>query len=287
MVSDNATTYLAAAQEIKKLMNSEEIQKFMANHRVQWKFIPKRAPWYGGFWERLIGLTKTAIKKVLGRARITLEELTTLVTEVEAMLNDRPLTYVNDCDPLTPSLLLHGRLLNTLPYESVDDEELTDPTFATADRSSLEKRTMRLANIHENFWKRWSTEYLTALRERHNPNGKTENTIKVGDVVTVHSDDKRRVNWNLAIVLKLIYSNDGLVRSATIKTKGGETNRPISKQYPLEITCDDVENVAHTADATADGANDEQPAKGARRPTRLAALKARVKINNWANLLKD
>ena len=50
--------------------------------------IPKRAPWFGGFWERLIRLTKSALKKILGRTRATLESLQTIVVEVEALLND-------------------------------------------------------------------------------------------------------------------------------------------------------------------------------------------------------
>ena len=66
--------------------------------------------------------------------------------------------------------------------------------------------------------------------------------IKVGDVVQVQSDDKRRINWNLAVVQKLQYGNDGLVRSAGVKTKYGLTNRPINKLYPLEITCNDPVN---------------------------------------------
>ncbi|XP_070571205.1 uncharacterized protein [Ptychodera flava] len=182
MVSDNATTYLAAAEEITKLLNSREIREYMNNHRVEWIFIPKRAPWFGGFWERL-GLTKTALQKVLGHARVTLDELTTLVAEVEATLNDRPITYVDECDPLTPSLLLHGRLINTLPRELVDDDELTDPTYITSKQTTLEKRVKYLAKLHEHFWQRWSAEYLPALRERHSPKGKTGNVIKKGDVV--------------------------------------------------------------------------------------------------------
>ena len=70
--------------------------------------MPKRAPWYGGWWERLIALTKNCIKKTLGRAFINLELLRTIVTEVESILNDRPLTYVStdplDSDPFTPTL---------------------------------------------------------------------------------------------------------------------------------------------------------------------------------------
>ena len=76
MISDNATTYKAVADELKKLLSSEEVWKSR-------KFIPKKAPWFGGFWERLIGLTKTAIKKTLGRAHVSLLVLQIIVVEVE------------------------------------------------------------------------------------------------------------------------------------------------------------------------------------------------------------
>ena len=57
-------------------------------YSCEWKFIPARAPWYGGFWERLIGLTKSALRKVLGRAQLSYLQLQTVLTEVEAILND-------------------------------------------------------------------------------------------------------------------------------------------------------------------------------------------------------
>ena len=62
----------------------------LSQRGIDWKFIPKRAPWFGGFWERLISLTKLSLKKILGRTFTTLPVLQTLIIEVEAMLNDRP-----------------------------------------------------------------------------------------------------------------------------------------------------------------------------------------------------
>ena len=114
MISDNASTFLAAAEELEKLMTSETLKEALEGQNVSWHFIPKRAPWYGGFWERMIGLTKQALKKTLGRAFVTLNQLETIIVEIEAMLNDRPLTYVSpdltDPQPLTPSPshLLYG-----------------------------------------------------------------------------------------------------------------------------------------------------------------------------------
>ena len=113
MISDNASTYLSAAKEIEELVNSVKIHDTLKVQGTTWQFIPKRAPWYGGFWERLIGLTKSTLKKVLGRAFVSLIMLQTVIVEIEAVLNDCPLTYVlseiNDPEPLTPSHLLYGR----------------------------------------------------------------------------------------------------------------------------------------------------------------------------------
>lgn len=81
------------------------------------EFIPKRAPWFGEFWERLTGLTKRSLKKVLGRACVTMESLEATVTAIKAILNDRLLTYVSsypqDLQLLTPAHLLHGRRLGS------------------------------------------------------------------------------------------------------------------------------------------------------------------------------
>ena len=78
IISDNASTYLAAADELKQLFQSPSLKESLSRQGVEWQFILKRAPCYGGFWECLIGLTKKAIKKILGRALIILTELQTL-----------------------------------------------------------------------------------------------------------------------------------------------------------------------------------------------------------------
>lgn len=62
MISDNASTYLAMAEELRKLLESDTLKEALAYQNITWHFIPKRAPWYGGFWQHLIGLTKQAVK---------------------------------------------------------------------------------------------------------------------------------------------------------------------------------------------------------------------------------
>ena len=135
---------------------STTLKEKLAKQGVDWKFIPKRAPWYGGFWERLIGLTKTTLKKVLGRTSINLATLQTIIVEIEAMLNDRPLTFVSsdlDDEPLTPSHLLYGRRITSLPNQYSKDE-VHDTTWYGNNTTQLQKEGTRMAMLIDHFWKR-------------------------------------------------------------------------------------------------------------------------------------
>ena len=62
MMSDNASTYTSASEELTRLLQSDSLSTSLGAHGVVWKFISKKAPWFGGFWERMIGLTKNCLK---------------------------------------------------------------------------------------------------------------------------------------------------------------------------------------------------------------------------------
>ncbi|XP_065886666.1 uncharacterized protein [Dysidea avara] len=154
MLSDNASTYLAAAEEIKELFESDDLKEALGRQHVTWSFIPKRAPWYGGFWERLIGLTKQAVKKTLGRTFVSLQVLETVVVEIESMLNDRPLTYVStdisDPEPLTLAHLMYGRRIVSAPHPIDDQEEITDPSYLTD--KDMRKAVNKHSRLIQQFW---------------------------------------------------------------------------------------------------------------------------------------
>ena len=174
VMSDNATTYLSAAKELTDLLSSE-IRTTLGRDGIVWKFIPKKAPWFGGFWECLIGLTKASIKNTLGRAHITLLTLQMIVVEVEVLLNNRPLTYISDDisdpEPLTPAHLLHGQRIIRLPHEQVTMEELQQPTYCEAEQVRRDGRIQSVLLQH--FAARWRREYLTSLREFYHPTGRS------------------------------------------------------------------------------------------------------------------
>lgn len=96
----------------------------------------EKAPWWGGLFERLVKSTKRCLRKMIGQARLSFDEMHTAVLKVESILNSRPLTYTTSEDiekPLTPSHLLVGRRLVSLPddltylQDDPDFEPTTEP----------------------------------------------------------------------------------------------------------------------------------------------------------------
>ena len=146
MISDKGTTFIGAANQIKNLFASERIHTELSRRGTEWRFIIKRAPWYGGWWKRLIGVTKTSIKKVLGRSYVDYHTLSTVITEIEAVINDRPLTYISntqsDLQPLTPSHLVSGRRITVLSHSR--DVDLDPQNIIT--RENISKRARMQQN---------------------------------------------------------------------------------------------------------------------------------------------
>ena len=283
ILSDNASTYLAAAEELKVLFSSPDLAETLSRKGIKWEFIPKRAPWFGGFWERLIGLTKSTLKKTLGRMHATLESLQTITVEVEAILNDRPLTYassdINDPQPITPAHLLHGRRIVPLPHSTVQMDEISDPDFG--DTSELRRRAKAQAIVMEHFWSRWKHEYLTTLREAHRTTGDNMQQVRVGDVVQVH-DDTKRVNWRLAVIEAVHKGADGLIRSADIRTATGKTNRPIARLYPLEVSSAEKPVNSPQHNGQSEYHTVDVPSS---RPVRQAAQRGQQKVKEWISSL--
>jgi len=287
VLSDNGSTFLSAAEELKALFSSPSLTHALAKKGVEWKFIPKRAPWFGGFWERLIGMTKLALKKVLGRAFTTLDSLQTLIVEIEGILNNRPLTTVptdmNDPDPITPAHLLYGRKIVCVPYYMTPEDVLTDPDFGDTEINS---RAKKQAALLQHFWTRWRREYLTGLREFHHAQAPTADTVKPGSVVLVH-DDTPRINWRLAVVEDTIAGEDGLVRAANIRTSTGRTNRPIVKLYPLEVAAEDplLQDKLNDPDSDQTVQPEKPVTTSEKRPVRKAALQGRKQLREWTEIL--
>ena len=242
MLSDNGKTFKGAARMLRSIVSQEDTQRYLSGMSIKWDFNLPKAPWWGGVFERLIRSTKRCLRKVLGQAKLTLDELLTAVVEVEAVLNSRPLTYVSMDDveePLTPSHFLNGRRIWSLPDHTCHGRE-KDPESGPA---VLTKRMRHLHHLLDQFWIRWRKEYLLELREshRHHHGSNHPSEVSVGDVVMVHSTDQPRGFWKLGRVKKVLVGRDSKVRGAVVQVVGRgrqatTLHRPIQRLYPLEVS---------------------------------------------------
>ena len=209
---------------------SEEVQNFATSKNIDWKFNLEAAPWQGGFWERLVGSVKRPLRKVLGKATLRYNEMLTVLSEIEVILNNRPLTYlyVDEVEePLTPNHLIFGHSLN-LSAERIPQTD------------DMDKRFRFVNTLLEHFWKCWSSEYLQELREHwKNSSSKSKRYIQENDVVLIFEDKRPRSQWRLGKVVELIHGRDGCVRGAVLQTctkegRRSKIRRPVNRLIPLE-----------------------------------------------------
>lgn len=229
--SDNGTNFVGAKRELDDIYavlnsqtNREKIARYAADQRITWHFNPPYAPHFGGLWEAAVKSFKHHLKRVMGELVLTFEELNTLTIEIEGILNSRPLAYLSSDpnDPLTlsPAHYLIGESLNTLP-------EL-DWNETPANRLSV---WQHLAKVRQDFWRRWSVEYLNELQQRNKWRDEKPN-LSVGNVVLVKDKNMSCMQWPLGRIVKTHPGDDGIVRTVTIATARGESKRAV-KQLAL------------------------------------------------------
>ncbi|UYV65773.1 hypothetical protein LAZ67_3005423 [Cordylochernes scorpioides] len=224
--SDNGTNFKGMANALKKIAFSRlKCDPTLKN--ITWKFIPPGAPWWGGWWERLIGMMKQLLFRILGQTSLGYEELSTVMCDVESLMNTRPLTYLTeeseDLAPLTPSLFLH------------EVREVGVPDLDLIDNQTLSRKYQYIKRVREDLRERFRIEYFGFLR-RETRRLKTTIPLKVGDMVLIGQESLKRLHWPLARIIQLYPGKDGLVRVAKVKTSSGDKIRPIQKLYNLEIT---------------------------------------------------
>ena len=267
--SDNGKSFVAAAKWLNALMKDEKLQDYFAHHLIKWKFNLAKAPWWGGQFERLVGIVKQALYKSIGRAILDFDELEEVLLDVEIAVNNRPLSYVEDdvqLPVLTPNLIMYGQS-NLLPEADVDSIEETD----------LRKRARYLRRCKDLLWSRWTNEYVRSLRERHNLKHKSKSlSLKVGDVVLIRSDQRNRGKWNIGIVVKLIKGRDGVIRAARLRAGKSYIERAIQQLCPMELSCDITKGQEEQAESL-------NPRAREFTPKRAAAVTANERIKDMLN----
>ncbi|GFR16139.1 integrase catalytic domain-containing protein [Trichonephila clavata] len=236
--SDNARTFKAAEKELAyfaNILKDREFQNFVADKGIHWKFIVERAPWWGGFYERLVKTIKDPLRKILGKALLMFEELSTILSEVEVIVNHRPLTYVEndpgEPEPLTPAHFLElGYGDSKYPIHFI---ELIDATTA---RESYKKRKTYRTLLLKQLWRRWKEQYLLQLKTvNHFKTPSVHKNLKLNDIVLVEGNVKSKLLWELGIIKEIFIGRDNNVRSCLVKTSKGLFKKPIQLLYPLEL----------------------------------------------------
>jgi len=165
IVSDHGTNFVGTNRELREMydfLNEQkarsEISDFCSTQNIQWKFIPERTPHFGGLWEAAVKSMKFHFKRVIGDIKLSFEELTTVLTQIESCLNSRPLTSLPAHDDDGIEALTPGHFLIGQPLESIPDSSFSYRSL------SLLKRWDLCQSVVRHFWKRWSNEYITSLR---------------------------------------------------------------------------------------------------------------------------
>ncbi|XP_026139629.1 uncharacterized protein LOC113116023 [Carassius auratus] len=228
--SDCGTNFIGAVQELKmkKETSGSDLQKYLQQHACTWIFNPPHASHMGGAWERMVGIARRILDCMLLERKslyLTHDVLVTLMAEVSAIINARPLVPVSS-DPevpliLTPAILLTQKTCSIPP-----------PLGEFTDNDLFKAEWKRVQNLAETFWTRWRREYLTTLQSRQKWQDKKP-CLKEGDIVLMKDSQAERNQWPMAVIAKTLPSKDGLVRKVELKyiREGMQKNfvRPISE----------------------------------------------------------
>ena len=272
MISDNGTNFQLGSNLLSKLIEEDRIQEELTSINCIWKFIAPRAPWQGGFYERMVGIVKSCLRKVLFKRKVNVEDLYTVIAEVENRVNNRPLTYIsddiNELEALTPSHLLYGRRLETIPSITTTDVD-NDPNYL--EHEKVNERYKHLSKIINTWQEMWKKDYLTSLREKFygvSPKRPLTTELNVGDVVIVQGNGPRTA-WPLGRIEEKYPDEHGNLRLVKLRMKSGTALRTVEKLIPLECAVDSLDSSVE---------RDHEPDDPPDRPARGAATRFRDRL---------
>ena len=234
---DNGSNFEGAENELKKAveeMDHEKVSAYLTEQGGDWVRWDKNTPYashMGGAWERQIRTIKGVLMALMKSSPRLLDEetLRTFLTEAEGIVNSRPLTVENLLDPeskpLCPNQILTMKSKLVLPPPG---------EFQEADWY-CRKRWRIAQHLANNFWTRWRKEYLQLMQNRQKW-AESKRNFRVGDVVLLKEEGVVRGQWPMGRVVEVYPSEDGLVRSISVKTGKSTYKRPIHKVVLLMAT---------------------------------------------------
>ncbi len=226
IISDNGTNLVGAHNEMQRSINEwnqEKVNEFLEQKQIIWKFQPPHASNMSGKIERQIGSVRRILERIFFEmtSKLTDESLATLFTEIEDILNSRPLSVISsdvqDVEPITPNTLLKG---------TIESQRLPPGIFQQD--CQLKTKYRQVQFVVERFWDRWKAEYLHLLQTRQKWYERRQN-LQINDILLIMDDNSPRNQWKLGKVTEIHPGRDGLVRKVTLKTRTGYLQRPVNK----------------------------------------------------------
>ena len=239
-ISDNEGSFQAANKVLQKMSQQSEIIAELREKNIEWKFLASRASWMGGIYERLVQTIKRELCKMQNFAKFTLDEWRSHLHEIEAIINDRPLSYVSDAgkepEIITPNAILHGcQSEATLATDLNIDEMLANMKQYQNQPEILYREKLELK---KKFWEKLKQDYMISLRsskfKHSNSLGRySRETPELGSVVSVYEPDAK-LGGRLGVITELIPSSDGAVRTAIVKVTI-PAKVPLNKPFRTEL----------------------------------------------------
>ena len=157
------------------------------------------------------------------------EEFYTLTTQIEAILNSRPMIPLssdpNDLEVITPAHFLIGTQLTAVPEKDLDDSKI-----------NFVNRYRHLQLIRQHFWKRWVMEYLHQVQIRTKWQFDSDPKTHIGSLVLLKEENVPPMVWPLGRIVEVHPGKDSITRVVSVKTKGGVLKRAVSKLSVLPIS---------------------------------------------------
>ncbi|XP_076857275.1 uncharacterized protein LOC143511532 [Brachyhypopomus gauderio] len=231
--SDCGTNFIGACRELEfhKVVTESEVQRYTSNQGCTWRFNPPHSSHMGGVWERMVGIARRILDSMLMRtpsSTLSHEVLCTLMAEVTAIINSRPLVSVSS-DPDVPQILTPTMLLT-------QKQSVLPPPGIFTEKDLYKQQWRQVQRLADEFWNRWKREYLHILQLRHKWQESSPNITK-GDVVLLKDDRTCRNDWPLALITDTFPGSDGKVRRIEVKViKDGAAKkllRPVTEVVML------------------------------------------------------
>ena len=223
--SDRGSNFVGAQNYLREVMQNWEIPKVQSTLSeefdcdCEWQWNIPHASHRNEVVELLIKSVRQALNNVCKNHAFTEEQWKTFVAEVTYIVNSRSL-YPSSKDvleeaPITPNDILIGR--RSCPPQP-EQEARVNPRHL---QRSVQNKVAE-------FWTCWFKYFAPSLLPRSKWFSKREN-VKIGNLVPELNPHRKRLQWEMALIVDTYPGEDRLVKKVRIRTQNGGHNRPAHK----------------------------------------------------------